>query len=132
MGNDLSRPRMAVEKEKLVAQFPGFRFYASNGRVSSIQGVLSTSYGNAYNVKIEISPGYPYELPTVWLPNVTVDSECPHRFSGGSLCVMRSDQWSTTFSLAFMVAKTALWLNKYDSWQRGGKRQWPGKDQHRT
>jgi hypothetical protein len=31
------------------------------------------------------------------------------------------------YSLAYMVSKAAIWVNKYDVWQRTKK--WPGKEQ---
>lgn len=130
-GNDFLRPRMAVENEKVKRYFPDFNFYATNGQVTSIQGYLKTSYGNRYYVKIEIPPNYPYSIPKAKLPYTTIDENCPHKYSSHDMCLMTSAQWSQTYSLAFVVAKTAIWLNKYDSWQRNGKRRWPGRSQHR-
>ena len=130
-GTDLSRPRMTVEKEKLYASCSGFSFYSTASRISSIKGYLSTSYGHRYYVKIKIPENYPYNMPSIWLPYENLDSSCGHLYSDGSICIMKSDQWSTTLSLAFLVKKTAVWLNKYDSWKRNGRRRWPGKDQHR-
>jgi hypothetical protein len=128
-GSDLSRPRMVVEKEKLNQLFPGFEFYGSNGQVTSVMGWLNTSYGNRYLVRVVLDASYPYSLPRVELPVTTLEAGTPHRYGGGSICIMRSDQWSTTLSLAFVVAKAAIWLNKYDSWVRNGKGRWPGKGQ---
>jgi len=127
-GSDLDRSRMAVEKEKMKQFFPGFDFYATGGTVTSVQGTISTSYGNSYYVKVIIGSRYPYTLPTVTLPHTTLDSG-PHQFKGSELCLMKSEQWSSTLSLACLVTKAAVWLNKYDSWKRNGKRSWPGKGQ---
>lgn len=126
-GPDLLRPRMTVEREKLMLHFPQFSFYGVNGQPSSVQGNLSTSYGNSYSVRISIPAHYPYELPEVTLPYHTISSGCPHTFVNGKICIMKSAQWTSTFSLAFVVAKTAVWLNKYDYWRMHGK--WPGKQQ---
>ncbi len=127
-GYDLDRPRMAVEKEKLKQFFPGFDFYGTGGQITSVQGTIKTSYGNSYLLKIVLDSNYPYSLPTVTLPYTTLDS-CPHKYSNQELCLMKSEQWSSTLSLACLVAKAAVWLNKYDSWKRNGKRYWPGKGQ---
>jgi hypothetical protein len=51
----------------------------------------------------------------------------PHVYVGGSLCLMRARQWTPGLTIAFLVAKTALWLNKYEVWQRTGS--WPGVEQ---
>lgn len=128
MGNDLNRPRMTVEKEKMQMFFPGFSFYATGGHISSVQGTMKTSYSNSYYVKISIDSKYPYSLPTVTLPHTTLDSG-PHQYRNDEICLMKSEQWSSSLSLACIVAKAAVWLNKYDSWMRNGKRSWPGKGQ---
>lgn len=128
-GSDLLRPRMAVEKEKMARSFPGFHFYGSETRVTSVQGYLTTSYGGNYHVKIEIGTDYPYGRPSIYLPTANIAGNTPHRFNDGSICVMRREQWSSTLSLAFLVAKAAIWVNKYDSWIQNGKGRWPGKGQ---
>jgi len=127
MDDDLSRPRMAVENEKMKRAFPGMRFYGTDGNITSVQGYLKTSDGNSYYIKIEVPSNYPYVMPTVTLPNTTIAAGCPHRYNTGNLCIMKSEQWSSSYSLAFMVAKAALWINKYDIWKRKGS--WPGKEQ---
>lgn len=129
MGSDLGRSRWAVEREKLKSQFPGFRFYTLDERVSSVKGNLTTNYGNTYFVNIKIPEDYPYVLPDIELPYHSTASGCPHRYTGDRICVMRSAQWSASLSLAFLVAKAAIWLNKYDLWKNKGKRRWPGRGQ---
>jgi len=126
-GGDLLRPRMTVEQEKVNTHFPGFSFYATQGRLTSIKGYLRTSYGGSYYVSIQIPPSYPYEGPTVLLPYETIDSGVHHKFSSHEPCLMKADQWSSSLSIAFIIAKTAIWVNKYDSWKRTG--QWPGTQQ---
>lgn len=128
LDSDLSRPRMAVEKEKMRQFFPGFDFYATGSNITSVQGTISTSYGNSYYLKVIIGSNYPYNLPTVILPRTTLDSG-PHQYKNDELCIMKSEQWSSTLSLTCIVAKAAVWLNKYDSWKRNGKKNWPGKGQ---
>ncbi len=129
MGDDLSRPRMAVESEKIKRYFPQFRFKAkkSRGTVTSVEGDLETNDGNSYYVKIKIPDDYPYTMPSVSLPETNIDSDCPHRYGNKKLCVMKYDQWTSNYSLAFMIAKAAIWINKYDVWQRTGH--WPGRQQ---
>lgn len=129
--SDISRPRMTVEKEKMARKFPKFKFYGHGGKITSVQGYLKTNYGKYYYVRIEIPDRYPYVMPRIFLPNETIDKSCRHVFTEGNICVMKSEQWSSTLSLAFIVGKTAVWLNKYDTWKRGGMELWPGTDQHR-
>lgn len=127
VGTDLSRPRMAVEREKMAILFPGFKFYGSSEKINSVKGYLNTNFDNRYYVKIEISDRYPYEIPKIVLPNNTLDHSSPHTYGDKEICVMKPDRWTSTFSLAFMVAKAAIWLNKYDHWKSNGRDEWPGK-----
>lgn len=127
-GSDLSRPRWTVEKEKLHAAFPGFQFYGHSGMIVSVQGYITTRDDNQYLVKISIADDYPYSLPDIYLPNTIIDSNCRHRFSDNRICVMRANQWSSVLSIAVLVSKAAVWLNKYDVWQRNGHI-WPGTEQ---
>jgi ubiquitin-protein ligase len=127
LNSDLSRPRWAVEKEKVQKKFSGFSFYGSDGKITAVKGRLYTSYGNSYDIKIEIPEKYPYAMPSVSLPNTTLETDCPHKFTSENICLMKIDQWSSTLSIAFLIAKTAKWLHKYDYWKR--KREWPGREQ---
>jgi len=126
MGSDLSRPRMTVENEKVNQFFPQFGFYGSGGNVSAVEGVLQPEF-NSYYVRVELSSDYPYSMPKIWLLSTSLPSNCPHQYSDGSICVMKPEQWSSTYSLAFMIAKTALWINKFEYWQ--SNHYWPGKEQ---
>jgi hypothetical protein len=128
--NDWCWPRWYVERNKLAQAFPGLYVYAVGDQITSVQGNLWTSYGNQYYVTIGIPDGYPYDMPTVSLPYAYIDPDCTHVYSNGNICVMKSDQWSSTMSIAFLVAKVAVWVNKYDSWVCNGKARWPGSDQH--
>lgn len=131
VGDDLTRPRMVVENEKMKRYFPDFRFCGSSGgSIVAVEGFVKTADGNFYYTRIDIPKTYPYEMPSVSLPQITVESDCPHRYINGKLCVMKPEQWSSAFSLAFMVGKAAIWLNKYDVWKRVGS--WPGTEQQHT
>ncbi len=125
IGSDLNRPRFTVEREKMQRTFPSFSFYGSEGTINSVRGYLSTRYGNKYYIKMNIPSSYPHNLPTIWAPNDNLGG--PHVYTGGNLCVMKSEQWTSIYSLAFMVARSAVWLNKYDIWRRDGR--WPGNEQ---
>jgi len=126
MGSDLSRPRMAVESEKVKQFFPLFGFYGSGSNVNAVEGTLKPKF-NSYYVRVELSSSYPYSMPSIWLPHTTIPSNCPHQYKDGNICVMKPEQWSSTYSLAFMIAKTALWINKFEFWESNGY--WPGREQ---
>ncbi len=125
--SDSGIDRASVESRKLLEHFPQFALLKSGGSIDGAKGWLKTNAGNTYRIQIKTSSSFPYELPTVWPTDWTPPASCPHRFQSGSLCIMRSAQWTSTFTIAFVVAKTAIWLNKYDVWRSSGA--WPGKSQ---
>jgi hypothetical protein len=127
IGHDLSRPRMTVEQDKLRAFFPGMQFFATNGRVSSVQGYLKTNRGTSYHVRLEIPSDYPLSLPTVFLAYLIDAGDHKHMWNDGSICIMRRSQWSSSYSLALLIARTAKWANKYEIWKYTGS--WPGSEQ---
>ena len=67
-------------------------------------------------------------LPKIFPKAWTIHPEAPHKFSDGSICIMKSAQWRQHFTVAFVVAKAAIWLGKYELWKRNGHR-WPGLEQ---
>ena len=124
-------PRWVVERRKLDATFPQFRFVARGrpNRIVAVRGTLWTNEGVRYGISIEIPPNYPYAIPEVHARGWEIDEDCPHKYSPTELCLMRPERWSRTLTIAFLVAKTALWLNKYDVWLETGE--WIGSDEHK-
>lgn len=118
--------RWYFEREKL-RLFPAFVLLGANGQITAAEGALDTQYGNTYGIRIELT-NYPHALPKIHPEGWTVHPEIVHRFNGGSLCIMRADQWRKHFTIALVVAKTAIWLNKYELWKRNGH-YWPGLGQ---
>jgi|SRR5713101_2103435 len=123
---ELQSNRWYVERQKLRI-FPAFELLASNGQIVAAEGALDTQYNNSYGIRLELG-NYPLALPTIRPKGWTVHPDAPHKFTDGSLCVMRSDQWRKHFTVALIVAKTAIWLSKYELWKRNGH-QWPGLGQ---
>lgn len=131
IGRDLLESRIIVEKRKLEMFFPQFKFYGIDKKITSIRGLLKTNLYNSYNVRISVTDSYPYEIPIINLIDFEIDEKCTHKYHAGNICIMKPDHWNSVYSLAFAVARTAIWLNKYDIWRRNGKEEWPGKDFHR-
>ena len=133
-GRELSRPRMTVERERIASQFSQFHFYMKGGRVAYVAGMLRTNYGPLYWVQVDIRPGYPYSMPRVSLPHHRIEPDCPHKYSPHEICVMKPERWCSVLTIAFIVARAAIWTSKYQNWLRSGppgQRRWPGKDAHR-
>jgi hypothetical protein len=118
--------RWYYEREKL-RHFPSFNLIGRGGEITGAEGTIDTQCTNTYAIRIEIS-NYPYSLPKIWPEDWNPHFLAPHRFSDGSLCVMRSAQWQAHFTIALVVAKTAVWLAKYELWKRNGH-SWPGLQQ---
>jgi hypothetical protein len=118
--------RWAFEQQKL-RLFRDFHLLGSGTDITAAEGLLTTQYGNSYRIRIELN-SYPYSLPKVRPKDWTIHPSSPHKFSDGSICIMRSEQWRKNFTVALVVAKTAVWLGKYEIWKRNGH-YWPGLGQ---
>jgi hypothetical protein len=123
---EMQSNRWYFEREKL-RLFKAFALVGANEQITAAEGALDTQYGNTYAVRVNLT-NYPQALPTVHPRGWTIHPEVTHKFSDGSLCIMRSDQWRRHFTIALVVAKTAIWLNKYEIWKRNDHK-WPGLEQ---
>lgn len=114
-----------LEKLRLFSTFVllGIR----DGSITASEGTLDTQYNNTYGIRIDLA-NYPHALPKVYPNGWSIHPEVTHKFIDGSMCIMRSDQWRKYFTVALVVAKTAIWLNKYEIWKRNGHH-WPGLQQ---
>ena len=122
--------RLAEEKRILSEQFPSFLIMETSnpGSWAFAKGQLKTFTGRSYSLWIDLPASYPHSLPAV-LPDGWQPTSNPHIYANGALCIMREQQWSSFMSVALVVAKSALWLNKYEIWL--DKRIWPGAEQHK-
>ena len=123
---EMQSNRWHHEREKL-RLFPSFALVGRDGQVIAAVGALDTQYDNSYGVRLDLSH-YPHGLPKIYPNGWSLHPDAPHRYNDGSLCVMRADQWRSYFTIALTVAKTAIWLNKYELWKRNGHH-WPGLGQ---
>jgi hypothetical protein len=117
--------RMHREQALLKTHFPEFQLVRERSAQNYVaQGVLST-HVNLYAVRVRAPLNYPYVMPDI-IP-VAWKATGPHTYSSGNLCVMQADQWRNSYSLALLVAKAAIWVNKYELYQETGE--WPGNEQ---
>lgn len=117
--------RLHNEQQKLAQNFRQFSFLSDRNGALYVGGALRTNVGQLYQIRIELPPDYPHSIPFVF--PVGWEANCPHAYKAGNLCIMRPDQWRPVLSLAFVVAKVAIWLNKYDVYRKKGY--WPGNEQ---
>ncbi|MFC0533283.1 hypothetical protein [Phytohabitans kaempferiae] len=120
--------RFQEEVATLGRYFPGFTLRRSQGDIwADAAGTLRTFADKRYQIRIILGSNFPHTVPDIepvgWRPKSN-----PHMYPSGNLCVMRSSQWSSFMTTAVMVAKAAIWLNKYEVWL--DKRYWPGSEQH--
>ncbi len=126
--NEANQNRMRLEQEKITAHFPNWRLVASGGKVVAAVGTLKPRPGGStYRIRIDLPEGYPYELPAVHADGWTPRPDSPHRLGEKKLCVLRHDQWTSTLTIAFLIAKAAIWLAKYEVWCQTSR--WPGNEQ---
>ena len=118
--------RWYYEREKL-RLFPSFVLRGVAGQISAAEGAIDTQNGNTYRLRIALT-NYPFALPKIYPSGWSIHPEAPHKFNDGSICIMRSAQWRQQFTIALVVAKSAIWLGKYEIWKRNGHR-WPGLGQ---
>jgi ubiquitin-protein ligase len=120
--------RLAEERRILALHFPGFALDTSpDDAWAIVTGTLNTFTGRGYDIWITLPERYPHSLPVVYA-NGWKPIRNPHMYTDGTLCVMRPGQWSSFFSAASVVAKAAIWLNKYEIWI--DRKIWPGPEQH--
>ncbi|MHA1390363.1 MAG: ubiquitin-conjugating enzyme E2 variant [Candidatus Thorarchaeota archaeon] len=119
-----STPRWTLEFSKIKENFPQFELKSSRGsdRVTAVEGVL-TNDGRRYGIRIEIPQDYPYVIPKI-VPQGWDPGGSPHRYNDGTLCVMNPPEWGKAYSIAYMIAKSAVWIAKWKKWNQTGY--WPG------
>ncbi len=125
-----SGTRIDTEREILNRHFPSFTLNETNSaeQLGYATGALRVAFaGKRYRLKIVLPARYPYEMPYV-MPLGWTPKSNPHIYTNGNICVMKSNQWHTYMSTALIVAKSAVWLHKYEIWL--DKRVWPGPEQH--
>jgi hypothetical protein len=117
--------RMYQEQQVLRQHFPNFEFVVGGTGQYAARGILSTEV-HLYGIRIEIPSTYPHQLPLVFPVGWTASG--PHMYPTGNICVMHPNQWRNAYSIALLVAKAAIWVNKYEIYQSDGGRAWPGNE----
>jgi len=125
--------RWWVESRKLRAAFPDAALVGADGRVTGAVATLTTNVGGRYGIRVDLRGRYPHHLPSVFPRGWSPVPLCPHLYTydtGPALCVLHPRRWSSRYTVAYLLTKAALWLNKYEVWQVTGR--WPGRDAHHT
>ena len=116
--------RISMDWELLSRFFPTFRIHTRGNEIERTEDYLYIRR-KRYGTLME-TDAHPYVTvdiyPRDWDPGMP-----PHRYFDGSLCMMSPTDWSDMFSIAYLVAKTAVWINKWLYWKKHGR--WPGLSQ---
>lgn len=121
----------ALQQYHMARRFPQFRAVTDHGARTTWRGSLQpTPFSPKYEVQIA------YRMPTH--PQVRVlapclerhaNSDIPHLFADGSLCLYEPGQWNTMMVIAdTIVPWAALWLYFYEIWHLTGE--WHGGGSH--
>lgn len=89
------------------------------------QGMLRTTTGNNYEIKIEFRRSFPNTPPKVWITNPKIPRS-RHIYPDGHLCFFHIDDntWQPKTTSATIFAWIAKWLHSYEIWCVTGE--WPG------
>ena len=115
--------RIRWEIRQAMEQFPNIESYTSVDGSIYIKALLQTSVGQVYVICVTFV-GYAAEVPkvTVLSPAVT---HSKHMYRGGHICFMHPSFWNPAkHDLVFVLAQSAVWLNKHEVYKLKGV--WPG------
>lgn len=92
----------------------------------AVKAAMQTSVGNLYAAVIHF-PNYPNQMPKVFITQPALRASCPHRYTDGNICYLLHSMWNPgRHNVAFVLARLAKWLNKYEVWCV--KNYWPGAE----
>ena len=120
----MNNGRIYVEQEKLKLTFPQFQIVQSDGGMKC-KGKLKSNSGRIYTIEIYRLENYPYDIPFVRIHDLENN---PHQYGDERICYIKDESWRPDCSLAFVISKVAIYINKHDYYLKYNK--WPGSDAH--
>lgn len=141
----LATSRMQVEiqlvEEWCTALKP--KFFASPHRstngIDGIEYTVELTEGTLFGTRhvtlqLEVPEHYPSEIPRIYIPQM----EYPRDWDGNAhmyrdsqnmihMCIFFPEDWTMDHTLACMMVRSTVWLNKYVIYRETGV--WPGKGQ---
>lgn len=118
--------RHAIEKRKLLSAWSTIAIEDTGGYIKMVAGAIQPiPRGAIRDFKIVVPDHYPYDSPRSYAVNWRLDG--PHRYSDTQMCLWQENEWTPSYTLAYAVAKTYVWIHKYEEWLRSGI--WPGLQQ---
>jgi hypothetical protein len=115
--------RIRTEIRAASEHFPNIDAYTTTDGGIYIKAALQTSVGHMYIVMVTFG-GYPSTMPRVTVITPAVKHGM-HMYQGGYLCYMHPSVWNPArHDLLYVLAQTAVWLNKHEIYMAKGV--WPG------
>ncbi len=119
----MSLQRVQSDIQTASAQFPNLDTLTNVAGEVFVKAALQTSVGKMYVVAITFA-GYPSVMPKVMVLAPTVQHG-KHMYTTGHICFMHPSMWNPAkHDLRFVIAQTAVWLNKHEVYLIKGT--WPG------
>lgn len=136
--------RMQVEMDMIETWCPALkpRFFAApdggddriNGMEYQVELTEGTLFGKSQiRLEMVIPDTYPAEIPRIYIPGLTLkdwDSKA-HMYRDSEqeihMCIFFPEKWTIDHTLACMMIRSTIWLNKYVTYRSTGT--WPGKGQ---
>jgi hypothetical protein len=115
--------RVQLDILRAMEHFPNIESHTTPLGGVYIKALLQTSVGQVYVLSVTFA-GYPSEMPkvTVITPVVTHQK---HMYTAGHICYMHPSVWNPAkHDLKYVLAQTAVWLNKHEVYKQKGV--WPG------
>ena len=115
--------RVRTDIQQAVSHFPNIETHSTIDGGVYIKVLLQTSVGQMYVISVTFV-GYPSETPRVRVISPVVTHR-KHMYDGGNICYMHPSLWNPAkHDITYVLAQTAVWLNKHEVYQTKGV--WPG------
>ncbi|WP_316205134.1 MULTISPECIES: hypothetical protein [unclassified Bradyrhizobium] len=119
----MSIQRLRAEIYAASQHFPNIESYATTDGSVYIKAALQTSVGQMYIITVTFA-GYPSTMPKVTVVTPAVNHGM-HMYKAGHICYMHPSVWNPgRHDLLYVLAQTAVWLNKHEIYMVKGV--WPG------
>jgi hypothetical protein len=119
----LNIQRIRTEIRAASEHFPNIESYTTIDGGIYIKAALQTSVGQMYIIMVTFG-GYPSTMPRVTVVTPAVKHGM-HMYQGGHICYMYTSFWNPArHDLLYVLAQTAVWLNKHEIYMAKGV--WPG------
>jgi hypothetical protein len=119
----VSIQRIRTEIRAASGHFPNIEPYTTTDGNIYIKAALQTSLGHMYIVMITFG-GYPSTMPKVTVVTPALNHGM-HMYRDGYICYMYPSFWNPArHDLLYVLAQTAIWLNKHEIYMAKGV--WPG------